>query len=156
MPTSSVTEVSSKLETRTRQLVHMQAKVIDAQTYICCSHVSILHSVKRTQDSPLCITVCGLSVRMHCSVMLHFTVYHSLWTFCAYALQRNATFHCVSQCGTEARVCAYALMVDGCVHFHKKSCLHTKKNHVLFNHELGIRQCSGKFKGHSQCPLDKF
>ena len=79
VPTSSVTEVSSKLETRTRQLVHMQAKVIDAQNYICCSHVSILHSVKRTQDSPLCITVCGLFVRMHCSVMLHFTVYHSLF-----------------------------------------------------------------------------
>ena len=36
--------VSSKLEAHNaEQSVHVQAKVTDAQSYICCSHVSILH-----------------------------------------------------------------------------------------------------------------
>lgn len=33
-------------------------------------------------------------------------------------------------------------------------CIITK--HVLLNHRLGIRQRSDKFKGHSQCSIDKF
>ena len=45
VPTSSVTEVSSKLETRVEQSVQVQ----DAQTYICCSHMSMLRFVNGSQ-----------------------------------------------------------------------------------------------------------